>query len=279
MVLLVAESRLMHFYDFNIGDYAKKTRHLTNDEDLAYRRLLDMYYDTEQPITHRLATLSRLLRTDENSVKNVMDEFFPDGKNRHCDEVIAEYHTYCEKQKLNGSKGGRPKHKPTDNPVVSQNNPVPSQPLPTNHLPLPINQGKSKDMSAPSALLASLGVEGQLAQDFITLRKQKKASITETSLKGICREASKANLTPMEAIQISCERGWASFKAEWVAAKTGTVQEAQLDIARQIWGNQNGNDRSFIDIDANGSIEGHGAGIPKALTGIRESVAGEVEGD
>jgi len=40
----------MHFYDFNIGDYAKKTQHLTNEEDLAYRRALDMYYDTEKPL-------------------------------------------------------------------------------------------------------------------------------------------------------------------------------------------------------------------------------------
>lgn len=137
----------MHFYDFNIGDYAKKTRHLTNNEDLAYRRLLDMYYDTEQPITHRLATLSRLLRLDENSIKNVMDEFFPDGKNRHADEVIAEYHAYLLKQSENGKKGGRPKNqdvaitfennnKPTANPPFSQNNPVPSQPLTTNHEPL-----------------------------------------------------------------------------------------------------------------------------------------------
>ncbi len=77
----------MHFYDFNIGDYAKKTQHLTNDEDLAYRRALDMYYDTEQPlpITHGLATLSRRLRVNEKALQNVIEEFFPEGKNRHAD--------------------------------------------------------------------------------------------------------------------------------------------------------------------------------------------------
>jgi uncharacterized protein YdaU (DUF1376 family) len=127
---------VMHFYDFNIGDYAKKTQHLSNEEDLAYRRALDMYYDTEQPlpITHGLATLSRRLRVSEKSLQIVIDEFFPNGKNKHADEKIAEYHAYVERQKLNGRKGGRPKHKPTDNPVVSQNNPVPSQPLTTKPL-------------------------------------------------------------------------------------------------------------------------------------------------
>jgi hypothetical protein len=40
----------MHYYQFHIGDYRSATAHLTNEEDLAYRRLLDMYYDTEVPI-------------------------------------------------------------------------------------------------------------------------------------------------------------------------------------------------------------------------------------
>ncbi len=138
----------MHFYDFNIGDYAKKTAHLTNGEDLAYRRALDVYYDTEKPfeITHGLATLSRRLRVDENDLKNVIEEFFPDGRNKHADEKIAAYYAFLERQKTNGKLGGRPKHKehkPSANPVVSQikptATPVPTQPLTTNHLPLTID--------------------------------------------------------------------------------------------------------------------------------------------
>jgi len=124
----------MHFYEFNIGDFAKKTQHLTNEEELAYRRLLDLYYDIEQPITHGLATLSRRLRVSEESLKNVLDEFFPEGKNKHADEKIAAYYAYIEKQKANGKQGGRPKQKPIANPPVSQNNPVPSQPLTTKPL-------------------------------------------------------------------------------------------------------------------------------------------------
>ena len=141
----------MHFYEFNIGDYAKKTQHLTNEEDLAYRRLLDMYYDTENPVlTTGLATLSRRLRVDEKSLKNILDEFFPDGKNKHADEKIAEYHEYLNRQKANGSKGGRPKHKPTANPVLTQNNPVPSQPLTTK--PLTTKPIKEKEHAAAFAL-------------------------------------------------------------------------------------------------------------------------------
>ena len=32
----------MNYYNFHIGDYARRTRHLTVLEDLFYRRLLDL---------------------------------------------------------------------------------------------------------------------------------------------------------------------------------------------------------------------------------------------
>lgn len=142
----------MHFYDFNIGDYAKKTQHLSNEEDLAYRRALDIYYDTEKPLpineSGGLTTLSRRLRVGIEALQNVINEFFPDGVNKHADEKIAEYHAYLSKQSANGKRGGRPKTKgikPTDNPPLSQNNPVPSQPLTTK--PLTTNQKESKPLS------------------------------------------------------------------------------------------------------------------------------------
>ena len=40
----------MNYYSFHIGDYRGATAHLSNEEDLAYRRLLDMCYDTESAI-------------------------------------------------------------------------------------------------------------------------------------------------------------------------------------------------------------------------------------
>ena len=49
----------MHFYSFNIGDYASHTRHLTHLEDLAYRRLLDAYYLQERPLHEDVAMVAR----------------------------------------------------------------------------------------------------------------------------------------------------------------------------------------------------------------------------
>jgi uncharacterized protein YdaU (DUF1376 family) len=119
----------MHYYNFNIGDYMKHTLHLTLEEDLAYRRLLDMYYDTESPIPNNIPSVSRRLRMDSKIVESVLNEFFevsPEGyKNYRADGEIADYHKFLEKQKANGRLGGRPKKgkKPIANPDLTQSEP------------------------------------------------------------------------------------------------------------------------------------------------------------
>jgi uncharacterized protein YdaU (DUF1376 family) len=107
----------------------KHTLHLTPEEDLAYRRLLDMYYDTESPIPNNIPLVSRRLRMDSKIVESVLNEFFevsPEGyKNYRADGEIAEYHKFLEKQKANGRLGGRPKKgkKPIANPDLTQSEP------------------------------------------------------------------------------------------------------------------------------------------------------------
>jgi uncharacterized protein YdaU (DUF1376 family) len=133
----------MHYYQFNIGDYIKNTLHLSVMEDIAYRRLLDLYYDSEQPIPIDIPKVSRRLRMDCDVVQSVLDEFFElteDGyRNHRADLEILDYQEYLAKQKANGLKGGRPKKtqvKPTDNPSQTQNNPKHSQQTTnTNHKP------------------------------------------------------------------------------------------------------------------------------------------------
>jgi uncharacterized protein YdaU (DUF1376 family) len=89
----------VNFYSFHIGDYASKTRHLSWDEDMAYRRLLDMYYGTEKPLPKDKAVIYRLMmaRTPEQkeAVDVVLGEFFEETdagyRNQRCDEEIAGY--------------------------------------------------------------------------------------------------------------------------------------------------------------------------------------------
>jgi hypothetical protein len=60
-------------------------------------------------------------------------------------------------------------------------------------------------------------ISPSLLKDFLAVRKAKKAGpLTETAFNGIASEASKAGLSPEQAIQICCTRGWQGFKADWV---------------------------------------------------------------
>lgn len=53
-------------------------------------------------------------------------------------------------------------------------------------------------------------------QDFMTLRKAKKAPGTKTAIDGIRAQAGKAGMSLDEVLRMCCERGWTGFKADWV---------------------------------------------------------------
>lgn len=97
----------MHYFDWKIKAYAHATAHLTNGQDLAYRRMLEYYYDTESPLPLDLSTLARRLRVPIEDVQIVIQDFFEKHENSYnhaiCDAAILNYKT----QKNNSSKGGK----------------------------------------------------------------------------------------------------------------------------------------------------------------------------
>lgn len=62
------------------------------------------------------------------------------------------------------------------------------------------------------------GVSQSVWEDFLQLRKAKKAPMTNAALAGIMREAEKAKWTLEQALTQCCMRGWTGFKADWVAS-------------------------------------------------------------
>lgn len=77
------------------------------------------------------------------------------------------------------------------------------------------NTNKKNTKKSDLDLLADFGITGQLADDFIVLRKAKKAPITETALKGYQSEADKAGISIYEAVAIAIKRNWQGFNASW----------------------------------------------------------------
>ena len=192
----------MHYYSFHIGDYASHTRHLSLIEDLAFRRLLDFYYLHEQPIRQREIARQIGMREHEQEVLSVLEEFFLSTEsgyiNPRADREIEQYHAKIEQ----ASRAGRASAERRFNGRS------------TNHKPRTNNQIKKAPKVAPPD-----GVSSSVWEDFLQLRKAKKAPMTTAALSGIISEAEKAGWSLERALSECCVRGWQAFKAEWVAAK------------------------------------------------------------
>jgi len=216
----------MHYYQFNISDYRSATVHLSNDEDLAYRRLLDMYYDSENKIPLDTQWVARRLRLDTKTVETVLSDMFvrhEDGWfNARCQDVIQQYHAMAEKNRANGRLGGRKKN-PTANPLGNDSQPIVkatiNQELETiNHKP---KREKATIVARP------LDVDQQIWDDFIAIRNKVKKPFTETALKIIQRESQKAGLTLEQALETCCARGWQGFEASWVQKDSDLTKTGQ----------------------------------------------------
>lgn len=202
----------MHYYQFNIGDYASHTRHLSLMEDLAYRRLLDMYYLHEQPISDCLTSVARLIgmKEYEEEVGAVLNEFFLLGavgwENQRADKEIAHYQSKIE-QASRAGKASAERRFNTRSTYVQPN---------IKQETINIKQETKKKATV---VATPEGVSQSVWDEFIAHRKSKKAKVTDLVIEGIAKEASKADWSLEDALKETIVRNWQSFKADWVAVK------------------------------------------------------------
>ena len=251
----------MNYYNFHIGDYISHTIHLSLEEDLAYRRLLDMYYDTELPIPNNIPLVSRKLRISAEVVKTVLDEFFEltdEGfKNFRADNEIAEYHRFIEKQKANGSKGGRPKksqRKPTANPTQSQKKP--------NQEPITINQEPIKERTRGSRLSA----DWVLPKEWADWAKQERPDLDLRSVGEQFRD------------YWSAKAGSGATKLDWQATWRNWVRNQkqvfkQADIIRTTVPSSSQRDPALAKLDEDYK---NAKPNPEILAKIKEALKGKV---
>ena len=204
---------LMHYYQFHIGDYKSHTHHLTPMEDLAFRRLLDHYYLHEVPIKQRDIARQIGLKEFEQEVLSILEEFFlstPEGFiNPRADIEINKYKEFS----IAGKKGAEIRWSKAGNREA--NSPPNATPIATNnHKPLTTNHKPNKEIQAP------FGVSDDVWESFVKQRKLSRATVTDTVIKSIDKEAQKAGWTFEQALSEIVARGWRGFKAEWVKDKT-----------------------------------------------------------
>jgi uncharacterized protein YdaU (DUF1376 family) len=202
----------MHYYQFNIGDYASHTRHLDLLEDLAYRRILDLYYLHERPLSGDATFVAKQIgmRDDAATVRDVLNEFFestPEGYvNGRADKEIAHYHSKIEQ----ASRAGKASAERRLNARSTDEQPNIKQET--------INI-KQETKKKATVVATPEGVSPDTWQDFKNLRKVKKAPITERVIEQLKAEADKAGYSLEQALLECVTRGWQAFKADWVAVK------------------------------------------------------------
>jgi len=127
----------MHYYQFNIGDYLSHTKHLDLMEDLAYRRLLDLYYLHERPLNSGIASVARQIgmRDHETEVKSVLEEFFnlsDDGWiNQRADKEIKHFHSKIDQASRAGKASAERRMSARSTDVQLTNN---QEPITNNQL-------------------------------------------------------------------------------------------------------------------------------------------------
>ena len=218
----------MHYFQFNIGDYASHTQRLSLLEDLAYRRLLDEYYLHERALNSGLTSVARQIgmRDHEDEVQFVLESFFQLTENgwinKRADQEISHYKGKIEQASKAGKASAERRSNGRSTDVQPTNN---QQPITNKHKPI------KNTVATPD------GVTDIVWQDWLSLRKAKKAVVTQTAVDGIAREASKAGVSLQTALETCCARGWTGFKADWLQdkAEQKSFAEKDYDFKRARW--------------------------------------------
>jgi len=217
----------VNYYPFHLGDYAAHTGHLEPMEDLAYRRLLDVYYMREGPLPADIQVTAKLVRMRSMSgdVESVLREFFtltPAGwVHSRCEAEIAEMQERQNIAKAKANKRWDMQRAERSNAAASKKNAAAYAEASNSDAGamLPTPTPTPTPIKNTSAVAPPDGVAVSVWADFVALRKSKKAKLTETAVDGIRREADRAGWTLEAALSECCSRGWVGFKADWVADK------------------------------------------------------------
>jgi uncharacterized protein YdaU (DUF1376 family) len=166
-----------------------------------------IYYLHEKPLLEDIGEVAREIRMPDNipEVTYVLNKYFTHDVGKgwtlaRADEEIQKYKNKLAASSRGGKSAALVNRKSTVSGLLPTNN---HKPLTNNHKP--------KD-----TLKRPRNVSKKTWDDFLTHRKNKKAPLTETALKGIKNEVKKTSISLEDALVMCQARGWQSFKSDWI---------------------------------------------------------------
>jgi uncharacterized protein YdaU (DUF1376 family) len=82
--------------------------------------------------------------------------------------------------------------------------------------------------------LKDLGVNSQVLDDFLRVRRNKKATNTETAFNKIRNQIEISGLTANECIKRAVERDWKGFEAKWIQNEESKPVNQASELVRQV---------------------------------------------
>ena len=102
----------MHYYRHNIGDFAALTAGMSNESVGILVRMIDRMVKTEKPIKTQWVSIGFPEETQSKAIA-ILESLFEETEEGYVIpelvQQIEEYQKNVEKNRLNGSKGGRPR--------------------------------------------------------------------------------------------------------------------------------------------------------------------------
>lgn len=212
----------MHYYQFNIGDYLSHTRHLDFLEDLAYRRLLDLYYLHERPLNVDATSVAKQIgmRDEVATVRDVLNEFFERTDSGYVSSRIEKEIANFKSKIAQASRAGKASAQRRFNVRLTDVQPT------NNQEPITNNQETKKEQRRGSRL----PVDFVLPEDWVLFCQQTRPDLTAKKV----FDEFKDYWTALPAGK-GTKTDWAATWRNWVRRQTAPKQsfaQQVADIAR-----------------------------------------------
>ena len=92
----------------------------------------------------------------------------------------------------------------------------------SNVIAICVHDATTEKRREEKSIVSPEGVSHEVFLDYLKLRKGLKAPVTDTAIKGLAKEANKANMTLEQVMILCCQNGWRGFKAEWISKQQPT---------------------------------------------------------
>lgn len=212
----------MHYYQFNIGDYLSHTRHLDLLEDLAYRRLLDLYYLHERPLNSDATTVAKQIgmRDEAATVRDVLNEFFEHTEEGYVSSRIEKEIAHFRSKIEQASRAGKASAERRSNARSTDVQPT------NNQEPITKNQKPKKEQQRGTRLPAKV----ENIQEWIDFCNQERPELYASKVYAEFRDYWIAQ-PGQKGVKLDWDATWRNWVRRQSAPKQSYAQQA-ADIAR-----------------------------------------------